>query len=358
MGCERLISPATRFLRLHEPLRLESEDVLRDVRVAFRTWGASDRAGDNAVLICHALTGSADADSWWGGLIGPGRALDPRHDFIVCSNILGSCYGTTGPANLRPGTGHRWGADFPAITVRDMVAVQARLLDALGVHRLRLVIGGSLGGMQVLEWAAMFPAQVEAIAPIAVSGRHSAWCIALSEAQRAAIRSDPRWRDGRYLPDDPPAGGLAAARMIAMCTYRSRESLEARFGRERGDAGVFEVERYLRHQGRKLIERFDANCYVALTHAMDGHDLGRGRGGYGQVLRALRARALIVAIESDVLYPPVEQAELADLIPGAELARLPSIHGHDAFLIEIGALNELVGSFRRRASAVAGRKAS
>ena len=188
--------------------------MLPEAHVAYRTWGGLDHGGENAVLVCHALTGSADADRWWGGLIGARHALDPSSDFIVCSNVLGSCYGTTGPTSPRFGPGRPWGPDFPAISVRDMVRLQAQLLGAMGVRRLRLVIGGSLGGMQVLEWAALFPGLVEAIAPIAVSGRHSAWCIALSEAQRSAITADPRWSEGRYPPDAPPASGHAPARLI------------------------------------------------------------------------------------------------------------------------------------------------
>ncbi|HSS52517.1 MAG TPA: alpha/beta fold hydrolase, partial [Thermoanaerobaculia bacterium] len=202
---------------LAEPLRLESGKVLPGVRVAFRTWGAP---ADGAVLVCHALTGSADASSWWAGLFGPGRALDPARDFIVCSNVLGSCYGTTGPASLRPGgpgEDQPWGADFPAVTIRDLVRVQHALIRGLGVRRLKLVLGGSLGGMQVLEWALLYPEMVEAIAPIAVSGRHSAWCIGLSEAQRQALYADPLWQGGRYAAEAPPAAGLAAARAIAMC---------------------------------------------------------------------------------------------------------------------------------------------
>ncbi|HEV7509817.1 MAG TPA: alpha/beta fold hydrolase [Thermoanaerobaculia bacterium] len=192
-------SGETKIYELAEPLRLESGETLSGIRVAYRTWGAP---GKDAVLVCHALTGSANAASWWAGLFGPGRALDLAHDFIVCSNVLGSCYGTTGPASFR-------GADFPAITIRDVVRVQHALVRGLGIRRLKLVLGGSLGGMQVLEWALLFPEMVEAIAPIAVSGRHSAWCIGLSEAQRQALYADPLWQGGCYAPEAPPAAGLA-----------------------------------------------------------------------------------------------------------------------------------------------------
>ncbi|MES1245115.1 MAG: homoserine O-acetyltransferase [Acidobacteriota bacterium] len=334
-------SPETCHLDLLGPFLLESGVSLPRVRVAYRTWGTLGEDGANAVLVCHALTGSADADLWWDGLLGPGRALDPAEDFIVCSNVLGSCYGTTGPSSPRPDGGGLWGPDFPAVTVRDMVRLQAALLDALGVRRLRLAIGGSLGGMQVLEWALLYPDRVEAIAPIATSGRHSAWCIALSEAQRQAIQMDP-------------VLGLAVARAIAMCTYRSRASFEARFGRRLREPGLYEVESWLQYHGEDLVTRFDADAYVTLSRAMDSHDVARGResrGTYEEILRSIEVPALVVAIDSDVLYPPGEQAELASLLPAARLATLRSPHGHDAFLIDAEALGGLVAGFR---SAVGG----
>ena len=342
------IDARTRFLELEGPFVLESGVVLPQVRVANRTRGSRSPAGDNAVLVCHALTGSADVDRWWGSLLGPGRALDPERDFIVCANVLGSCYGSSGPRSERS-SGWLWGSAFPAVTVRDMVQAQERLLDALGVGELRLVVGGSLGGMQVLEWALCDPARAAAIAPIATCGRHSAWSIALSAAQRAAIEADPRWRGGLYPDDDPPRQGLAAARAIAMCSYRSRESFERRFGRrsEIGLAGsTFAVEGYLRHHGQALVERFDAASYVALTHAMDTHDIARGRGAYEEVLRSIAQPALVVTIDTDVLYPPEEQWELAQLMPNARLAGLASPHGHDAFLIEGEAMNGMLVAFR------------
>ncbi len=344
MSAGTFAAPA-RTLEIPGPFELESGARLPAVRVAYRSWGELDEHGGNAVLVCHALTGSADVDRWWGSLLGPGRALDPERDFVVCSNVLGGCYGTTGPTSLRP-DGRPWAAAFPDITVRDIVRVQAALLDALGVKRLRLVIGGSLGGMQVLEWALLFPQRVAAIAPIAIAARHSAWAIALSETQRQAIAADPRWRSGHYPADDPPAAGLAAARMLAMLSYRSRASLEPRFGRERAADGRYAVESWLHHHGRTLVDRFDANTYVALTKAMDTHDVGRNRGGWREALATVRAPALVVSIDSDVLYPPVEQEELAAALPDSRLVTLRSPHGHDAFLIEGEALGALVKNFR------------
>jgi homoserine O-acetyltransferase len=343
------ISTATRFLRLGSPFRLECGASLPEVTVAYRTWGRRADDGGNVVLVCHALTGSADVDQWWPGILGAGRALDPDRDFVVSSNVLGSCYGTTGPTTPGP-DGRPWAGRFPPVTVRDMVRVQAALLDRLGVRRLRLVLGGSLGGLQALEWAASFPERVETVAVLAASARHSAWCIGLSEAQRQAIYADPRWAGGSYAADDPPAAGLAAARMMAMCMYRSYQGFAERFGREQREDGLHQVEAYLRHQGHKLVERFDAASYVALTRAMDTHDVGRGRGGWRRALRRIPHPALVVAIESDALYPPREQEELADLLPGGRLARLASPHGHDAFLIEVEAVNALLERFRAEAA--------
>jgi homoserine O-acetyltransferase len=328
-----------RLFTLPHPLILESQELLTGVRVAYRTWGRLDRHGTNAVVVCHALTGNPDVDDWWAPLLGSGRALDPDRDFIICSNILGSCYGTTGPAD--PAT------PFPSITIRDIVALQRGLVRHLGVKRIRLVIGGSLGGMQTLEWALAAPGLVEAIAPIATAARHTAWQIAISESQRRAIFSDPAWRDGAYDSGAPPRDGLAVARMIAMISYRSHGSFGSRFGREQRD-GKFEVEQWLHNHGQKLVARFDARSYVTLTRAMDSHDVGRGRSGSEAALRSIAQPALVVSVSSDVLYPPVEQEELASHIPRAQLEVLESEHGHDAFLIDMDPLNEIVTGFRAR----------
>jgi homoserine O-acetyltransferase len=329
----------TQSFTLPYPLILESGEQLPDVRVAFRTWGRLDGNGANAVIVCHALTGTPNVDEWWGPLLGSGLALDPDRDFIISSNILGSCYGTTGPADSR--------SPFPRITIRDMVALQRALLPHLGVKRIRLVIGGSLGGMQTLEWALAEPDLVDAIAPITTSARHNAWQIAISESQRRAIFADPAWRDGNYEADQPPRDGLAVARMIAMISYRSHSSFASRFGRQER-AGEFEVEEWLRHHGEKLVARFDARSYVALTRAMDTHDVGRGRGSSEAALRSITQPALVVSVNSDVLYPPIEQEELAALIPRARFEVLASENGHDAFLIDMEELNQIVTDFRAR----------
>jgi homoserine O-acetyltransferase len=340
------VSPETRTYVHPGPFRLESGAVLPELRVAYRTWGSLDAQAANAVVICHALTGSADADRWWTRMFGPGRAFDAGRDFIVCSNLLGSCYGTTGPASIDPATGRPYLGRFPAITIRDMVQVQHALVSALGVRRVQLVIGGSLGGMQVLEWGLLHPELVDALAFIASTARHSAWAIGLSEAQRQTIYADPRWRDGQYLPEDPPSAGLAAARMQAMLSYRSAPSFEERFGRRPQAEDLFAVESYLRYQGKQLVDRFDAAAYVALTRAMDTHDVARGRGDLDQVLRSIRQPTLVVSIDSDVLYWPVEQREVARLVPGARFAVMDSPQGHDAFLIDVDRLSDLVAEFR------------
>ncbi len=346
MSFEQLTSKKTQIHTIDDGLTLESGNRLPQVHVAYRTWGQLSAGRDNAVLVCHALTGSADADEWWPGLIGRGLALDPDHDFIICSNALGSCYGTTGPSSLSPRTGAPYGPDFPLVTVRDVVSVQKRLLEDLGVRHLRLVIGGSFGGMQALEWTVSHGSFLDSAVVIATTARHSPWCIGLSEAQRAAIRADDLWREGRYDLDHQPSGGLAVARMIAMCSYRSPESFQDRFGRQEDGAGCFQTETYLRHHGHKLADRFDANSYLTLTRAMDTHDVSRGRGELKQVLGSIDVETLVIGITSDRLYLPAEQIEIAEAVPHARLVWLHAPHGHDAFLIETADVCRLVGDFR------------
>lgn len=328
---------------LTEPLLLESGATLPSVEVAYETYGALNAAGDNAIVVCHALTANAHAGGaggWWEPLIGPGRALDTRRYFVVCSNLLGSCYGTTGPCSLNPWTGVRYGASFPTITIRDMVAVQKRLLDTLGVRRVACVLGSSLGGMQVLEWAVLYPNFCETMIPISVAARQTAWCIALNSAVRAAINLDP-------------VNGLATARMFGMISYRSAEEFEQRFGRRRrypflsefDPKNIFEVEGYLAHHGRKLVERFDPDTYVCLSRAMDLHDLARGRGHVEAVLGSIRAACLCIGVSSDVRYPISNQKEIAEGIPGAMYGEIESVHGHDAFLIEFEQMDSMISGF-------------
>lgn len=325
----------------------EDGTVLHDVPVAYHTWGQLNEAGDNVVVVCHSLTSNTDAATWWKGFIGPGCALDTEHYFVICANAIGSPYGTVSPVTINPATGKPYGVDFPRVTIRDTVALHKQLLDRLGVRQIAFAIGGSMGGMQVLEWA-FYGDFVRALVPIGVGGRHSAWCIGWSEAQRQAIYADPRWQGGRYDPADPPSGGLAAARMMAMISYRSFTSFQERFGRTRldGEASLFNVESYLQYQGDKLVRRFDANCYVLLTYQMDTHDVSRGRGTYETILAGIEQPALVVGIDSDILYPLDEQRELARILPNAALAVLEAPHGHDAFLIELDTLSEIIRSWR------------
>lgn len=344
------LSPIDASVQEIGDFELDNGQVLPKVRIAYRSWGRLNPAATNAVVVCHALTGSPDVDIWWADLLGPGHAFDPERDFVLCCNTLGSCYGSTGPTSVRPGTDHRWGADFPATTVADTVRAHRLVLDALGVRGVRLVIGGSLGGMQALEWAIQDD-RVAAAAVVAAPARHSAWAIAISDAQRTAIAADPNWCGGHYDPTRPPADGLAAARKMAMCSYRTPQSFDQRFGRQRADDGRFQIESWLGYHGGALVKRFDATCYVHLTRTMDSHDIGRGRGGFEKALNSLDIPVLAVAIDSDGLYPPAEQREIAELAPMGELAWLRSPHGHDAFLIETADLDEQFLAFRERAAA-------
>ncbi|MDH3261463.1 MAG: homoserine O-acetyltransferase [Acidimicrobiia bacterium] len=345
MSLRRWISAETEFLDLDGPIDLEYGGRLPNVRLAYRTWG---RPRATATLVCHALTGSADADDWWPDLFGAGRALDPERDYIVCANVLGGCYGTTGPTSRGFGAFEPYGGAFPEVTIRDLVHVQARLIDDLAIDTLDLVIGGSMGAMQVLEWALLYPDRVDAIAPIASGPAQSAWGVALSEAQRQAIKADPNYADGRYPLGAGPAGGLAAARSMAMISYRSPHDFAVRFGRRQTESGVYEVQSYLRHQGDKLVDRFDANTYLTLIGAMDSHDVGRGRGSVAEALRQIDQPALVISIGSDGLYPAGEVAEMARHLPNSELIEIDSPHGHDAFLIAAEDVNECVVGFIAR----------
>jgi homoserine O-acetyltransferase len=333
-----------------DPFALECGAEL-PLEIAYETYGRLDDDGTNAILICHALTGSAHAAGvdeegragWWDGLIGPGRAIDTDRWFVICSNVLGGCYGSTGPGSIDPATGRPYGRRFPTVTIRDMVRAQRLLVAALGVRRLRAVAGGSMGGMQVLEWGLLFPDDCDALIAIATSARHSPWCVAFNAIAREAIAMGIETGDAD--------AGLRLARKVAMMTYRSGREFDERFGRRRRSIGRFSVdgsfavESYLEHHGRRLSERFDAATYETITRAMDLHDITHGRDGVEATLATLRQPVLAVGISSDILYPASEQRELARLAPNARYREIDSLAGHDAFLIEYDQLNPIVEEF-------------
>ncbi len=338
-------------------LRLENGATL-EVEAAYEVYGRLSPAGDNAILLCHALTGSAGAGGaggWWEPLIGPGRAIDTGRYAVLCSNILGSCYGTTGPTSTNPATGEKYGAAFPEITVGDMVEAQVALTRELGIRRLVSVAGGSLGGLQVLEWAARYPTMARSIMPVATNLAHAAWTIAFNECARQAIRNDPGYLDGDYIHrGTTPHRGLALARMIAMISYRSAQSFGERFGRQvtppgEEDSGRFEVESYLHYQGGKLVERFDANAYMRITEAMDAYDVGGARGGAQAALAPFRGPALVMGIDSDILYPVWQQQEIVEVLKAngnaVSYREIHSEHGHDAFLMEWAQLDRHIREF-------------
>jgi len=347
---------------LPAPLVLEAGGELPGVRIAYETWGSLNAAGTNAVLVHHALTGDSHVagpagpghptPGWWDALVGSGRALDPERWFVVVPNVVGGCQGSTGPSSTAP-DGRPWGSRFPLVTVRDSVAAEVVLADALGVQRWACVVGGSMGGMRALEWAATEPERVQRLFLLACPAAASADQIGWAAPQLAAIRSDPGWRGGDYHAAPPghgPHSGLGIARRMAHLSYRSEFELATRFGRDaqlhedplRG--GRYAVESYLDHHATKLVHRFDAGSYVRLTEMMNAHDVGRGRGGIAAGLAGVRARTMVAGVTSDRLYPVQQQVELAAGIPHAgELRLIESPYGHDGFLIEAPTVSELLG---------------
>jgi len=348
------------------PLRFEAGGSLGAVRIAYETWGELSPAGDNAVLVLHALTGDSHlvgpagnghvTAGWWGGIVGPGLAIDTDRWFVVAPNMLGGCQGSTGPASLAP-DGSEWGTRFPYLTIRDQVAAQAAFSDRLGIDRWAAVIGGSMGGMHALEWAIQAPERVARLAILAAPPVTTADQIALNSLQIEAIRSDPLFRSGDYYDaadGDGPTRGLALARRMALLNYRSPAELNLRFERgwqseisPLGAGGRFAVESYLDFHGNKFTRRFDANSYVTLVQAMDSHDVGRGRGGVSAALSRVTARAVVVGIDSDRLFPVEGQRRIAEHlrhnIDGIHPVVLESGYGHDGFLIEAEAIGAQLG---------------
>ncbi len=339
-------------------LPLECGGALICPTLHYAVYGRLNAARDNAVLVCHALSGSALVGSWWPEIFAPGAVLSLERDFVICINMLGSCYGSTGPGSVNPATGESYGPDFPLVSVRDNVRAQARLLDSLGIRKLRLVLGGSIGGMQALDWAILHPNRVERGLIIGVTPL-SAMGLALNHLQRQAIQHDPEWAGGRYLPQRPPRRGLALARQIAMISYKSAPLFDERFGRNpnirggedpwaadgRGGAvtgglvgGRFDIAGYLDYQGQRFIERFDANAYLAILRAMDTWDPLRGYPSPEEAFGRIGARLSFIGISTDWLFPAAEVRRFAECIrqagAQADYREMTSDHGHDAFLAE------------------------
>lgn len=341
-------------------LATEAGVTIRDASIAFRRWGAfrGDPHGENNVLVVeHALTGDSDAADWWCEAIGPGKALDTDEWCVICTNALGSCYGSTGPASEHP-DGGVWGSRFPAINMRDMVHAERAFLEALGIGRVHAIIGGSMGGARTLEWTLLYPEAVDYALVLAVSARASAWQIGIQSAQITSITQDPDWHGGDYHDTGcAPDAGLAAARRIAHLTYRGELEIDERFGTSaqsgenplgpyRTDGERFAVQSYLEHQGTKLTKRFDAASYVTLTEALNRHDVGRGRGGLNKALASSTVPTMIVGVDTDILYPYHQQEHLSRNLGNLlAMAKLSSPVGHDAFLVEARQMDRILRNF-------------
>jgi len=350
-----------------DSLTLDCGVTLSPVDCAYETYGELNSARSNAILIEHAFSGDAHAagisrdggkPGWWDNMIGPGKGFDTNKYFVICSNVIGGCRGTTGPGSINPATGKRWGVSFPGITVSDMVRLQKKLIDHLGIKRLLSASGGSMGGMQVLEWAVAYPDSIASAIPIASTARHSAMQIAFNEVGRQAVMFDPNWNGGDYYDQQLPGRGLSVARMVGHITYMSDESMREKFGRrlrEREKPGFdfasadYEVESYLRYRGSQFVDRFDANSYLYITKAMDYFDLSLGYPSLGASLERATARFLVVSFTSDWLYPTYQSLEIVNALRGRNrdvaFCELPSNYGHDAFLVEVGEQSEMVRGF-------------
>ncbi|HLX44940.1 MAG TPA: homoserine O-acetyltransferase [Bryobacteraceae bacterium] len=332
-------------------LDLDSGVTLAPVEIAYETYGTLNQERTNAILVTHAFSGDAHAageGGWWSSMIGPGKAFDTDRYFVICSNILGGCRGTTGPGSIHPETGCPWAMTFPSVSVADMVRLQKMLIDQLGIERLLTVSGGSMGGMQALEWAVTYPESVASAIPIATTARHSAQQIAFNEVGRQAIMADPDWNNGNYYGGRPPARGLAVARMVGHITYMSDESMREKFGRRLRRPDQFEVESYLQYRGSQFVDRFDANSYIYITRAMDSFDLTE-RGSLASLFERIRTRFLLISFTSDWLYPSYQSQEIVSALRSRNCdvayCNLTSHYGHDAFLVEVSEQTELVRGF-------------
>ncbi len=349
-----------------DSLTLDNGATLSPVDVAYQTYGELNETKSNAILILHAFTGDAHAagisretgkPGWWDNMIGPGKGFDTDKYFVICSNVLGGCRGTTGPSSINPATGKPYALEFPVITMGDMVRLQKMLIDHLGIERLLAVAGGSMGAMQALEWAVDYPDAVACSIPIAGTWRHSAQQIAFNEVGRQAIMADPDWNGGNYYGSKGPARGLAVARMVGHITYMSDESMREKFGRRLRDKEKFgfdfeidfEVESYLRYRGTQFVDRFDANSYLYISKAMDYFDISNGRGSLAAALEHVHARFLVISFSSDWLYPSYQSQQIVNALRSRNrdvaYCEIPSNYGHDAFLVEVGEQTELVRGF-------------
>ncbi len=349
-----------------DSITLDCGKTLSPVEVAYEIYGELNSERSNAILIEHAFSGDAHAagiseedgkPGWWDNMIGPGKGFDTDRYCVISSNVLGGCRGTTGPSSPDPATGRPYGSSFPFVTIADMVRLQKMLVDHLGIKRLLSVVGGSMGGMQVLQWVVDYPEQVASTIPIATTLQHSAQQIAFNEVGRQAIMADPDWKGGDYYSGPGPQRGLAVARMVGHITYMSDESMHEKFGRRRRDTGtavneftgLFEVESYLRYRGGQFVSRFDANSYLTITRGMDSIDLSAGYGSLGDAFARSAARFLVVSFTSDWLYPSYQSQQIVRTLRSRNLdvayVELPSNHGHDAFLLEVGELTDLMKHF-------------
>ncbi len=327
------------FYNYNNAFTLESGDTLPEITIGYHTFGKLNETKNNVIWVCHALTANSDVSDWWKNMFGEGKIFDPKKHFIVCANILGSCYGSTGARSISSNTQQAYGTDFPLVTIRDIVRAHNLLRQHLDIAEIELCIGGSCGGHQVMEFAYLIPEKINKIALLVSSARETAWAIATHAAQRLAIQADSTWQE-----DNNRAGqnGLKAARGMALLGYRTFDSYTKSQTDESEKLDDFKAASYINYQGKKLQDRFYAQCYFSLTKTLDTHHMGRGRGGIGIALEKLKMPAFILSIESDILIPPVEQHQLAEHLPNATFISLNSNYGHDGFLVEAETINELL----------------
>lgn len=335
------------LFKYDQPLELESGETLPRFQLKYSTIGTINDKADNIIWVCHALTANSDVCDWWEGLVGKGKLYDPDKHFIICANMLGSCYGSSGPLDTNPKTQSLYYFDFPQITVRDMVAGLDKLRQHLGINKIHTCVGGSMGGQQAVEWSIIQPEIFDNVILLATNAKHSPWGIGFNEAQRMAIKADPTWNDKNA---DAGKEGLRAARSIALLSYRNYEA----YWNTQNDTDIEKTDRYKaqsyqQYQGEKLVQRFNAHAYWFLSKAMDSHQVGRSRGGIEKALAQVKAKTLVIGITSDILFPTSEQRTLAENIPNALYKEIDSFYGHDGFLIESKAITQLITDFYKKA---------